>query len=133
LPDSGLRFALLLKLLYQPVGRYLGATNSLAKLGCNSSMAMQAKRADVVKIALPAALGYRQNVIRVPKALAGPRVKSPMPQQGPPGRAARSLQLALFCDGVNRTVGTHSPIAVQYLLAQVAWLRTQLPLVHAVI
>ena len=96
-------------------------------------MATQAERADVVQVALPAALRYRQNVIRVPKALAGPGDESPMPHQGHAGSPARSLQLALLRDGVNPTVGAHALVAVQYLLAQVPRLRAQLPLVHAVV
>jgi len=96
-------------------------------------MASQAERADVIQVALPATLRYRQNVIRVPKALAGPRDESPMPHQGNACRPAGSLQLALLCDGVNPTVGAHALVAVQYLLAQVPWLRAQLPLVHAVV
>jgi hypothetical protein len=30
-------------------------------------------------------------------------------------------------------VGAHALVAVQYLLAQVPWLRTQLPLVYAIV
>jgi hypothetical protein len=132
-PTPGLRTTVPLQFLYQSVGRYLRATNSFAKLGCDSLMATQAERADVIQVALPAPLRYRQNVIRVPKALAGPRVESPMPHQGHASRPARSLQLALLRDGVNPTVGAHALVTVQYLLAQVPRLRSQLPFVYAVV
>src|ERR1700722_64790 len=132
-PPQGLTNTFLLQLLYQSVGRNFCATNSLAKLGCDLSMATQAECANVVQVTLPAPLRDRQNVIRVPKTLASPGVESPMLHQGHAGSAACSLELVLLRDSVNSTVSAHALIAVQYLLAQVPGLRAQLPLVYAVV
>src|SRR5277367_1045463 len=96
-------------------------------------MAPQTEGTDIVEVALAAAFCYRQNVIRVPKTLAHSCRESPMPHEPQASGAPRTLELAVFLDGVQSAVNAHTSVALQYLFAQVSWLRTELPFMHTVI
>jgi hypothetical protein len=79
-------------------------------------MATQAKGADVIQVALPAAFRHRQNVIGIPKTLAHPRVQSPVAHQGGARIPTRSLQLAVLFDRVESAMGANASVALQDLL-----------------
>jgi hypothetical protein len=96
-------------------------------------MATQAEGADVVQVALAAAFRHRQNVICVPETLAYPCRDSPVPHERQESGPARTLELAVFPEGVQPAVNAYPPIALQYLLPQISWLRAELPFVDAVI
>jgi hypothetical protein len=85
-------------------------------------MAAQAESTDIVEVALPAAFRYRQNVICIPKTLAHSCRKSPLPHKRQASCAPRAFELAVFPDGVQTAVNAHSPVALQYLVAQISWL-----------
>ena len=114
-------------------GSHLRTTDSLPQLRGDRSMATQAEGADVVQVALPAAFRHRQNVIGIPQTLAHPRVESPMAHQGRPCVAASSLQLAMLFDRVEAAMRADAAVSLQYLLAQITWLGSQLPFVDAVL
>ena len=80
-------------------------------------MATKAKRADIIQIAFPAALGHWKNVIGIPKTLTHPFAQSPVQHKVRTAVAARSFQLAMFLDRIQATVGAHAPVALQYLFA----------------
>jgi hypothetical protein len=93
-------------------------------------MTTKAERSDVVEIALATTLGHRKNMIGIPKTLAHSFSKAPVLHKGHTAFAARSLQLAMFPDRIQSTVGAHASIALENLFAQVTRLRPQLPLVY---
>ena len=93
-------------------------------------MATKAERADVIEIALATALCHRKNMIGIPKTLAQAFSKAPVLHKGHTAFAARSLQLAMFPDRIQATVGAHASITLENLFAQVPRLRPQLPLVY---
>lgn len=96
-------------------------------------MATKAKRANVVQLAFATAFRYRQYVIGIPQALAYSLVETPVPHKGESGGTACPLQPGLLLDRVKATVSTNAPVALEYLLAQVPWLRPQLPLMYAIV
>lgn len=84
---------------------------------------MEAKRADVIQIAFSTAFCYRQDMVRIPQTLADPRVQPPVLQEGQAGSAPRALYSDVFPDRIQPTVGTYATVTLQYLLAQIPWLR----------
>jgi hypothetical protein len=89
---------------------YFGAANPLPQLSGDHAMAAQTECTDVVEVALAATFRYRQNVICVPKTLAHSR-ESPMPHERQASGAPRTLELAVFHEGVQPAMNAHTPIA----------------------
>lgn len=96
-------------------------------------MATKAQRADIIQVALATAFRYRQNVIGIPQTLAYPFVETPVTHECEASGTACALQPGLLPDGVKATVSANAPVSFEYLLAQVAWLQPQLPLVDATV
>ena len=78
-------------------------------------MATEAKRADIIEVALATTLRHGKNVIGIPKTLAHPFGESPMPHKGYTAVAARALQLAMFPDRIQAAVSAHAPVTLQNL------------------
>ena len=114
-------------------GRYFGAADPLPQLSCYHTMATQAEGPDIVEVALPAAFRDRQNVICIPKTLAHSCRESPMPHERQANGAPGAFELAVLPDGVQPAVNAYAPVALQDLVAQIPWLRTELPFMHTII
>ena len=82
-------------------------------------MTPQAQRADVLQIALPAALRYRHNVVRIPKALAGPGLQSPMLQQRLPAGSPRVTQPSRLDQRVHAASGADTLVPLEHLIAHI--------------
>jgi hypothetical protein len=82
-------------------------------------MAKQAKRADVVEVALPAAFSDRKNVVGVPQTLAGAAANSPLQQEGSPLNSSCAPDLACCGKRIDTAQSTDAMIAKQYLFAKI--------------
>jgi hypothetical protein len=95
------------------------------------SVAVHAKRAQVIQVALAAAFYHRHNVIRIPQALTIEPRQTPESQQPLPPRASRFAQQPVRLQCVDRTPRTDTSVAQQNLLAQVTRAGPHAPGVHA--
>jgi hypothetical protein len=95
-------------------------------------MAEQAQCAEIVEVALAAALGNRQNVICIPKSLPDAFRHAPMTQQVFTFDSACVPELAPLNNGIELTRGADAAIAQEDLFAKVRRLSPQAPLVNAV-
>ncbi len=103
------------------------------RCGC-LAMADEAEGADVVEVALAAAFGDRDNVVRIPERVAaGDGRHAVETQTFGAGLAAGSLERGEDAYGVSPAVCADAMIAGEYTLAQVAGVGAQAPLVHAVV
>ena len=97
-------------------------------------MAQQTERPQVVQIALAAALGDRQNVIRIPQTAAGGyRLDPVQPQTGNPSRPPRPLQGVIGSHGIDSARRAHAAIPRKHLVPQIPRIGPQTPLVNAII
>ena len=95
-------------------------------------MARQAKGAEVVEVALATAFGDGQDVVGVPKRAPGADGTQPPQREELRSRfAARALQLAERAQGICRAQGAEAFVAGEDLLAEVARVGAEPPLVHA--
>ena len=95
-------------------------------------MTQQTKRAEIVQVALTASLGYRKNVIRVPKRAPCPhRTQTPHLQRLCAEPAAAPLQRQIRCSRVRCADRTDAPVPLKNQVAQIAGVGTQPPLVYA--
>lgn len=95
-------------------------------------MAEQAEGAEVVEVALAAALGDGEDVVGVPEGAAGmDGAQSPDFQGFVAGAAAGALQGVVSLHGVGRAKGADAAVAEEDLVAQIAWIGAQAPLVDA--
>jgi hypothetical protein len=97
-----------------------------------NAMAVQAKCAQVVEIALAAALGYWQDVISVPQALAPEIPETPDSEQILPALGARAPQEGVGGERIYGAAGADALIAFTDGVAQVGRAGAQPPLVHAI-
>jgi len=94
----------------------------------------QAKSAQVVEIALASAFGYGADMIGVPEAAArGDGLHAIEMQAGAAGGAACSLESVVGSDGVDVADGADAAIASEDLVAEVAGVGAETPLVDAVV
>lgn len=94
----------------------------------------QTKRAEVVEVALASAFGYGADVVCVPEAAAaGDCLHTVETQAGGAGWAARALERVPRGDRVDAARSADAVVASEDLLAQVAGVGAQTPLVDAVI
>jgi hypothetical protein len=98
----------------------------------HSPVTHQAKRADIVDVALSSALGYGENMIRIPEASARASFKAPVPQESLAIYTARVTQFAGRGDCIDAAAGADAPVALKHLFAKVGRLRTQLPLMNTI-
>jgi hypothetical protein len=106
----------------------------LAELSRGFPVAEDAEGSEVVQVALASALGYREDVVGVPQAAAGgDGLHAVEVKAGDACCASGPLQGCEGGDGVDLADGTDAPIAGKYLVAEVAGIGAETPLVNAVV
>jgi len=109
-------------------------TEPEAKLGGDFAVAGQAEGAEVFEVALAAALGDGTDVVGVPEgASAGDGFHAVERKAGGAGCAFRSLQSFVDGDGVGAAEGADPAVAGEDVVAEVAGIGAQTPLVDAVV
>ena len=93
-------------------------------------MAEQAQGADVLQIAFASALYHRNNVIRIPKCSSANSLQTPAREQLLPVRSARPLQVEISSPAIDPADRADTLIAGEYLITQVAGVRTKTPFMH---
>ena len=97
-------------------------------------MAFQAEGAHVAEIAFASALGYGQDVVGVPQAAAGgDGLHAIETETSGAGGAAGSLEGVVGGDGVDVADGADAAVAGEDLVAEVAGVGAETPLVNAVV
>jgi hypothetical protein len=135
LPFDRLRGRLLLRpvLLTRDTVRR-GAFEADAELGCGFAVAEETESAEIVEVALAAAFGYGSDVVGVPKATASRDGLHPVEMEaGGAGGSAGSFEGVVGRDGVYRADGAYAVVAGEDLIAEVAGIGAETPLVDAVI
>jgi hypothetical protein len=111
-----------------------GLGEALAELGGGFAVAEEAEGAEVVEVALAAALGYGADVVGVPQAAAGgDGLHAVEMEAGGAGGAAGSLECVVGGDGVYVADGADAAVAGEDLVAEVAGVGAETPLVDAVV
>ena len=109
-----------------------GEAEAAAQVRCHFAMARQAEGAEVIDIALAAALGYRQDVIGVPeRAAAGDELHAVQREACGSAGPSRALEGVIDGDGIGSAEGADAVIAGEDLVAEVAGIGAQTPLVDA--
>jgi hypothetical protein len=107
-----------------------GAGEALAELGGGFAVAEKAEGAEVVEVALAAAFGYGADVVGVPEAAAGgDGFHAVEMQAGGAGWASGSLKCVPGGDGVDAADGTDAAVAGEDVVAEVAGIGAETPLV----
>ena len=97
-------------------------------------MAEQAEGSEVVQVALASAFGYGADVIGVPEATAcGDGLHSIETQSGCSGGATSSFECVVGGDSIDVADGAGAPVAGEDLVAKVAGVSAETPLVDAVV
>jgi hypothetical protein len=97
-------------------------------------MAEQAKRTDVVEVALPSALSDWEDVIGIPQAATtGDGFHSVEAQTSGSSGSASTLQRRIGCHGVDLTDGAAAAVASEDLITEIARVGAQTPLMNAVV
>ena len=114
--------------------RCAGETEAIAELGSGFAMAEQAEGAEVVEVALASAFGYGADVVGVPEAAAGDDGLHAVEMQAScAGGAAGSFEGVVGGDGVDVADGADAAVAGEDLVAEVAGVGAETPLVDAVV
>jgi hypothetical protein len=110
------------------------AGEALAELGSGFAMAEEAEGSEVIEIALASAFGYRANVIGVPEGAAGgDGLHSVEMEASGAGWSAGSYEGIVGGDGVYRADGADAAVAGKDLVAEVAGVGAETPLVDAIV
>src|SRR5277367_6652096 len=97
-------------------------------------MAEETEGAEVVEVALAAALGYGAYVVGVPEATAGgDGLHAVEAKAGGAGRTSGSFECVVGGDGVDGAGGADAVVSGEDLIAEVPWIGAQTPLVNAVV
>ena len=105
-----------------------------AKAGGGFAVAEETEGAEVVEVALAAAFGDWTNVVGVPEAAAGgDGLHAVEIQAGSAGRTPGSLEGVVGGDGVDLADGADAAITGEDLVAEVAGVGAEAPLVDAVV
>jgi hypothetical protein len=111
-----------------------GKAESLAELGGGFAVAEEAEGAEVVEVALAASFGDGTDVVGVPEAAAGgDGLHAVEAEAGGAGAASGSLEGAVGGDSVDRADGADAAVAGEDLIAEVAGVGAETPLVNAVV
>jgi hypothetical protein len=103
-------------------------------LGCGFAVAEEAEGAEVVEVALAAAFGHRADVVGVPEAAArGHGFHSVEMEACDAGGAWCPFEGVVGGDGVDAADCTDTAIACEYLIAEVARVGAETPLVDAIV
>ena len=97
-------------------------------------MTEKAERTDVIQIALAAALGHGQDVVCVPQAAAaGDGLHAVEAKSSGTRWASGSLESSVGGDAVDMADGAAATIASKDLIAEIAGIGAETPLVHAIV
>jgi hypothetical protein len=111
-----------------------GEAEALAEFGGGFAVAEETESAEVVEVALAAAFGYGTDVVGIPEAATGSDgLHAVETEAGGPGRASGSLEGVVGGNGVDGADGTDASVAGEYLVAEVAGVGAETPLVDAVV
>jgi hypothetical protein len=111
-----------------------GLAEAGAELGGGFAVAEKAESAEIVEVALAAAFGYGADVVGVPEAAAsGDGLHAVEMEAGGAGGSAGSFECVVGGDGVDRADGADAVVAGEDLVAEVAGVGAETPLVDAVI
>ena len=103
-------------------------------MGGGVAVAEETEGAEVVEVALAAAFGYGADVIGIPEGAAGgDGLHAVEMQAGCAGGAAGSFERVVGGDGVDVTDGADAVVAGEDLVAEVAGVGAETPLVDAVV
>ena len=103
-------------------------------MGSGFAVAEKAERAEVVEVTLAAAFGYGADVVGVPEGAAGGDVLHAVEMQaGGTGSAAGSFERVVGGDGVDVTDSADAVVAGKDLVAEIAGVGAETPLVDAVV
>ena len=110
------------------------AFETRTKLRRRFAMAEQAERANVVDVALAASFGNGKDVIGVPQAAAaGDGLHAVESESGSASRAASSPECGVCGNGVDVTGGAATAVTGEDLVAKIAGVGAQTPLMDAVV
>jgi hypothetical protein len=111
-----------------------GLAEACAELGGGFAVAEEAEGAEIVEVALTSAFGYWANVVGIPQAAAGgDGLHAVEAEAGGAGGASGSFEGVVGCDGVDVADGTDAAVAREDLIAEVAGVGAETPLVDAVV
>ena len=103
-------------------------------MGGGFAVTEEAEGAEVVEVALAAALGYGADVVGVPEAAAGgDGLHAVEAKAGGAGWASGSLEGVVGGDGVDGADGADASVAGEDLVTEVAGVGAEAPLVDAVV
>ena len=112
----------------------MGEAQALAELGGGFAVAEEAEGAEVVEVALAAAFGDWTDVVSVPEAATGcDGLHAVEAEAGGAGWASGSLERVVGGDGVDVADGADAAITGEDLVAEIAGVGAETPLVDAVI
>jgi hypothetical protein len=113
---------------------FSAASEAYAELGGGFAVAEEAEGAEIVEVALAAAFGYGADVVGVPQAAAGgDGLHAVEMEAGGAGGSAGSFECVVGGDGVDVADGADAAVAGKDLVAEVAGVGAETPLVDAVI
>jgi hypothetical protein len=104
---------------------------ALAQLERHAAMANHAQRAQIVQVAFAAAFDHRKNVIGIPQRAAGEAFQSPLFQELEFVQASCALQLEVAGVSVDTARLADAAVARENLIAKIAGVGTELPLMDA--
>jgi hypothetical protein len=111
-----------------------GVAEAGAELGGGFAMAEETEGAEVVEVALTTAFGYGADVVGVPEAAAGgDGFHAVETEAGGTGGATGSFERVVGGDGVDAADGADAAVAGEDLVAEVAGVGAETPLVDAVV
>lgn len=95
------------------------------------AVALQAKRAHIRKVALPATFHNGNDMIGIPKAFSSAQV--PLAGSAEARRSAQMTKMSVGSDTIVATKSTNAAIPFEHLFSKVARVGAKFPLVHAAI
>jgi hypothetical protein len=105
-----------------------------AELGGGFAVAEEAEGPEVVEVALASAFGHGADVVGVPEAAAGgDGLHSVETEACDAGGATGSFESVVGGDGVDMADGADAAVAGEDLVAEVAWVGAETPLMDAVV
>jgi hypothetical protein len=111
-----------------------GLAEATAELGGGFAVTEEAEGSEVVEVALASAFGYGADVVGVPQGAAGgDGLHAVEMQTGGAGGTTGSLESVVGGDGVDLAGGADPAVASEDLVAEIAGVGAETPLVDAVV
>jgi hypothetical protein len=105
-----------------------------SQLGGGFAVAEETEGAEIVEVALAAAFGYGADVVGVPEGVAGgDGAHAVETETGGPGRTSGSFEGVVGGDGVDVADGADAAVAGEDLVAEIAGVGAETPLMDAVV